>query len=142
MNTLNRLTVRAEVVGRRGMALAPLEIEQEFACETVRDLLAAIVREQVESFRRRKEASQLLRVLSKDNLQDGAAAGRVLSGAQEVDPRIPEVGDAIDVVLQAFVDGFFFMFLNGVQMDGLDQQVPPSEALDVLFVRLTPLVGG
>jgi len=55
---------------------------------------------------------------------------------------LPSVEDATSVALQAFEDGLYYMFVNDVQIERLDQPVTGSDVQDVLFVRLTPLVGG
>jgi hypothetical protein len=142
MNELNRLIVRAQVVGRRGLSVAPLEVERDAGIETVRDLLEAIVREQVEAFRSRKREAKMLRVLTERAIADGRDAGRIAAGDQEPDDRLPDPEQAIEAALTAFQDGFYYVFINDAQVDRLDQAVDPGESTDVLFVRLTPLAGG
>lgn len=142
MQSLNRIVVRAEVIGRRGPAFSPIELQPESTFETVRELLAAIVRQQVNEFRQRKEESRFLQVLSGTKLQAGVESGKIISGEQDSDSRIPAVEDAIMVALQAFEDGLYYMFVNDVQVESLGQTVAASDVQDVLFVRLTPLVGG
>lgn len=142
MKTLNLLTVRAEIVGRRGPAFLPLKFEREFAFQTARDLLCAIVSEQLDAFCKRKEDSRLLHILSAAEMDDGKESGRIAPGGQEQDSRIPALADAIEAAVQAFEDGFYYMFVNDVQVESLDQPVDRLQHIDVLFVRLTPLVGG
>jgi hypothetical protein len=142
MDTLKSVSVRAEIVGRRGPAFSPLNLECEFALETARDLLSAIVSEQLDEFRKRKEDSQLLRILSAGEVNDIKETGRIVPGGQDRDTRIPALPDAVEATVQAFKDGFYFMFVNDVQVESLDQPVDGLQHIDVLFVRLTPLVGG
>jgi hypothetical protein len=142
METLKSVSVRAEIVGRRGPAFSPLNLEREFDLKTARDLLSAIVSEQLDEFRRRKEGAQLLRILSVDEINDGKETGRIVPGGQEWDTRIPTLAEAVEVTVQAFKDGFYYMFVNDVQVESLDQPVDDLQHIDVLFVRLTPLVGG
>lgn len=108
----------------------------------MQDLLGAVVEQQLEAFRTRKQASQLLQILSPDTLQEGIDTGRILSGGQDADTRLPLLADAVQSATQAFQDGFFYMFVNDEQIESLTQPVLTRDTIDVLFVRLTPLVGG
>lgn len=142
MQSLSRIVVRAEVVGRRGPAFSPIELEPESPFKTVGELLTAVVRQQVDEFRQRKEESRFLKVLTGAQIREGMESGKIISGNQDPDSRIPTVEDATTVALQAFEDGLYYIFVNDVQIESLDQSVTASEVQDVLFVRLTPLVGG
>jgi hypothetical protein len=46
------------------------------------------------------------------------------------------------VALQAFEDQLYFVFIDGVQQQHLDQPVRVQSGSRVLFVRLVPLAGG
>ncbi len=142
MESLNSLTVRAEIVGRRGPAFSPLKLEREFDLKTARDLLCAIVSEQLNAFCKRQEDSQLLHLLSAGEMDDGKESGRIVPGGQDRYTRIPLLTDALEDVVQAFEDGFYYIFVNDVQIQSLDQPLDPRQPIDVLFIRLTPLVGG
>jgi len=139
---LNRLVVRAKIVGRRGLSAAPVELDLGAAVVTVRDLLGTIVREQVDAFRNRKQEAKVLRILTERDLAEGLEVGRITSGDQKPDDRVPDTQRAIEAALTAFEDGFYYMFVNETQMERLDQVVDQGELTDVLFVRLTPLAGG
>lgn len=139
---MERLVVRAEVVGRRGTSFVPLRFERSFPFQTARDLLCAVVEQQIDEFRLRKEEAQLLRILSVEAIEDGRNSGKIVSGGQDQDARVPAVPDAIRAAFQAFEDGLFYMFVNDVQVEILDQPVGDQEDMDLLFLRLTPLVGG
>jgi hypothetical protein len=105
-------------------------------------LLCAVVEQQIDEFRLRKEEAQLLRILSVEAIEDGRNSGKIVSGGQDQDARVPAVPDAIRAAFQAFEDGLFYMFVNDVQVEILDQPVGDQEDMDLLFLRLTPLVGG
>jgi hypothetical protein len=110
--------------------------------QTARELIAAIVLEQVAAFRERREESELLQILTPDKIAEGCEAGRIVSGAQDPDPRIPDSARAIEAAMQAFEDGLYFLFLGDVQVETLDAPLRVQSLSDVLFVRLTPLAGG
>ena len=130
------------MVGRRGTSLAPLRLDRSFPFQTARDLLCLVVEQQVDAYRVGKQDAQLLRVLSVEKIEDGRSAGKIVPGGQDQDARVPAVPDAIRTVIQAFEDGMFYMFLNDVQVEHLDQPISDQENMDLLFLRLTPLVGG
>jgi hypothetical protein len=119
-----------------------MELEQAAPFKTVGEVLAAIVRQQVDDFKKRKQEAQLLRILTERDLEDGREAGRIASGVRERDERAPEIEDAIEAAELAFEDGFYYIFVNDVQVERLNHAVDSQESIDVLFVRLTPLAGG
>jgi hypothetical protein len=94
----------------------------------------------VVAFRERKSEAAWLRVLTQADLEAGQETGRIVSGELMPDPRAPDAEEAVAVALRAFADGFYFVFVNDVQVEDLDQ--PIGEVRTVLFVRLTPLAGG
>lgn len=134
--------MQAKIVGRRGPALAPLELDLKSELNTVRDLLVTIVRQQVEVFGVRKQDAKFLRVLTERDIDDGQVAGKILSRDQEPDARRPDVAQSIEAAITAFEDGLYYIFVNDAQVEKLEQPVEPREVKDVLFVRLTPLAGG
>lgn len=142
MESVVHLTVRAKVVGRRNRSLVPLELDLRGPFATVLGLLSAIVQTEVESFRKRKEEATYFRLLTESEIQDGLESGKIVSGNQQPDERVPGVEQAIETAVSAFHDGLYYMFLNDVQVEDLNEDISQKEVHDVLFVRLTPLAGG
>lgn len=144
------LTIEAQVLGQRrpampawNMTLTPAAASA--AGLTLRELLALVVRQEVAAFAQRQEQRRLARVLLPDDIARGAARGKVALGgdvegrdaAQSVD-----VEEAVATALQAFADGFYFVFLDGRQLQHLDDVVALREGGHLRFVRLMPLAGG
>ncbi|HEX4750330.1 MAG TPA: hypothetical protein VH302_12370 [Bryobacteraceae bacterium] len=142
MEGLTHLTVRAKVIGRRDPSFAHLELDPDEPLDSVRDLLAAVVRAELDNFKTRKENAQYLRLLTERDIENGYDLGKIVSGGQDADERAPSLEQAIDAVVTGFHDGLYYMFLNDSQVESLEQPVPAREVADVLFVRLTPLAGG
>jgi hypothetical protein len=136
------LTVSARVVGRQRPSLEPLELGLEGPFDTVRELLAAIVRAEVDNFKQRKENAQYFRLLTDRDIQTGVGLGKIVSGNEEPDRRLPDPEAAIETAVTAFEDGIYYMFVNDVQVEDLDADLRQEPITDVLFVRLTPLAGG
>lgn len=154
MTTPLTLTIEAQVLGQRRPAMPAWEMTLTPVTEreggltfglTLRDLLALVVKQEVEAFAQRQEQRRLARVLLPDEIARGAARGKVAMGgdvegrdaAQPVD-----ADEAVATALQAFVDGFYFVFLDGRQLRQLDEVVAPREGDHLRFVRLMPLAGG
>jgi hypothetical protein len=142
MQSSVHLTVSAHVTGRQRPSLEPLELGLEGPFATARELLAAIVRAEVDKFKQRKENARYLRLLTDREIQTGAGLGKIVSGNQEPDGRLPDPEAAIETAGTAFEDGIYHMFVNDVQVEDLDADLQQKQITDVLFVRLTPLAGG
>jgi hypothetical protein len=148
------ITVEAKVIGRHQPAVSgwrvPLpeppagEDGRGDGALRLRELLAAIVRQEVTAFRQRQEERRLACVLSPDAIQQGAIAGKIDMGG----PREARTGDEVDedaavaVALQAFEDGLYVVFLDGRQHDDLDAPVWPRPDSTLTFIRLVALAGG
>lgn len=148
------LIIQAQVLGQRHSALPDWEMTlapdtgpdgTQDSALTLRQVLALVVTHEVEAFAQRQEERRLARVLLPDEIARGAARGKVAMGgdvegrdaAQPVD-----VEEAVATALQAFEDGFYFVFLDGRQLQRLDDVVALREGGHLRFVRLMPLAGG
>jgi hypothetical protein len=141
------ITVEAKVLGRK-KALVPdwsVPLPPDFYRSggrlTLRDLITSIVQEEVDAFNRRQKDRGLVQILTEEEIASGVEAGKVDSGGrdleQEADPQT-----AIAAAIQAFEDGFYFVFLDGAKQDDLDREVYLSADSRLTFIRLVPLVGG
>ncbi len=120
-----------------------LLLPEELAAKgiTLRSLLTHIVHAEVEAFRSRQSQRRLLNILSPEQIQAGLAQGKIESGGSDLDQAV-EVEEAVETALQAFLDGFYYVFLDEQQVEDLDTEVVLSEQSELLFLRLVPLVGG
>jgi len=107
---------------------------------TLRDLIALIVRAEIESYVIRHEARRLDRVLSRKDIDTGDAAGRIAPEARE-SPAPPNFDEALDTALQAFEDGLYLVVIDGCEMQDLDAQVFVKPESRITFVRLVFLAG-
>lgn len=108
---------------------------------TLRDLLTRIVLEEVEAFRTRQEQRRLTRILTKAEIEQGIGLGKVDMGGRELEQKV-EPQAAVDNALQAFEDGFYFVFIDDEQQQELDSEVYLKPHSHIIFLRLVPLVGG
>jgi len=140
MRAVQAITVRAKLIGRRGPVIAPLSITLAETNVTAHDLFAAVVRAQIGAFTARQQEAVLLKVLSEWEIDEGRGAGKIAVGGQDQGDRAKSVEACIDAVITAFRDGLFFAFVDGAQIEQLDQMI--VGASEVMFIRLVPLAGG
>ncbi len=136
------MRIEAKIAGHRRELFAPVELEWPVAKElTLRELLDAVVRAEVHAFAERKRQQRLDRVLTAAAVATSAERGKVDPASRDAgEPVDPSV--AVDTALEAFDDGLFYVFVDGRQIDSLDATLRVVPTSTLLFVRLTPLVGG
>jgi hypothetical protein len=140
------ITIQAKVVGQKRPLFTDfrLPLPPEVAgsgCTTLRDLITLIVQHEVEAFRQRQEGRRLAQVLSPQDIERGAERGKIDSGERELQQDVDE-NVAVGTALQAFEDGLYFVFVDDVQQEALDQTVFVGDDSKVMFVRLVALAGG
>jgi hypothetical protein len=120
----------------------PLTIDRPIKECSLRDLITSIVREEVASYNNNEQNhDRLIPILTLDKIEEGRVAGRIGFGAKSGKP-IVNVENAIKKALAAFLAGHYYVFLDNVQVENLDDEVTVNENSRMVFVRLTPLVGG
>jgi hypothetical protein len=140
------LTVTARVLGQKSAPASEFTVPlpPELAdppTPTLRELLAFLVEREVAAFHERQEARRLAVVLSPDDIAAGAARGKIDSGERDLGQRVDPAA-AVAAAIQSFEDGFYFVFLDGAQVEALDIPLTVADDSRLLFVRLTPLAGG
>ena len=141
------VAVEAKVFGRRQPLFSPWQPHLTLLVDTegqtmLRDLIAAVVITEVTAFHERQEQRQLVRVLTPEQLRQGAESGKIAAFGQDEYPQTVDVQDAITTAQQAFEDGLYYVFVDGQRITRLDQRVALHEGSHVLFLRLVALVGG
>ena len=136
-----RMRVEAKITGQRRRVAEPLDIASPAPPVTLAGLIEAVVRAEVDAFHLRQVDNQLLRVLTPDEIAAGLTAGRISSGGSELDQTV-DVEEAIATAIQAFSDGLYFVFVDGEQVESLEDPVAVTDDSSMMFVRLVPLAGG
>jgi hypothetical protein len=139
------LTISGKVMGKTRPMFTDWELTLPEAVETTAltlwSLLTHLVRAEVSAFETRQSQRRLLRILSLEQIQLGLEQGKVESGGSELNQKV-EVDKAIEVALQAFEDGLYFVFIDDEQIEGLNAIAPLTPNSQLLFLRLVSLVGG
>jgi hypothetical protein len=119
----------------------PVELFEREQPLTLRDLLTQIVLQEVEAFRERMQQDSVIQVLTKEAIAQGLKLGKIDSGGREIEQQVDSQA-AVDNALQAFEDGFYFVFIDDKQQEKLDDAINLRPNSQMLFLRLVPLVGG
>lgn len=136
------MRIEAKVVGGRRPLFEPTEFDwPESRTLSLQELLTVVVEAEVAEFRERQAANRLIRVLTEEELAAGVLAGKVASGGADLDQEV-DAAAAVATALEAFADGFYFVFVDDLQITDLEAEVTVSPASTLLFVRLVPLAGG
>lgn len=143
------LTVEAKVLGQRKPLGGSWSISLPLSAEPDADgrwhlslcaLLTRIVGDEVAAFHERQAERRLARVLSRAEIEQGAAAGKVEMGGRE--PQAVRLDAAVAAALQAFEDRLYLVLLDGVPVDSLESELALGAESHLTFVRLVALVGG
>jgi hypothetical protein len=140
-----KLTISGKVMGKTRPTFPDWELTLPQDIEptdlSLRSLLTHLVFAEVSAFETRQSQRRLLRILSPEQIQLGLEQGKVESGGSELDQKV-DADAAVEVALQAFEDGLYFVFIDDEQIERLDAIAPLKPASQLLFLRLVPLVGG
>jgi hypothetical protein len=107
---------------------------------TLRELIAVVVRREVEAFRRRAEARRLDRVMTAAQIDEGAARGKVDPAGKRVKAEVDEE-EAVGAAWEAFEDGVYLVVIDGQEKRSLDERVYLRPDSTIAFIRLTFLAG-
>ena len=138
------ITVEARVLGQKRQAPAwtvPIPDVGGGSRRLLRDLITQVVLAEVDAFRERQEGRRLMQILTPEQIIQGVEKGKVDLGGRDLEQEV-EPQAAVATALQAFEDGFYFVFVDGEQQTALDGELFLRADSRVAFVRLTPLAGG
>jgi hypothetical protein len=139
--------VETRVIGKKARPLdgwslptLPGVDEHDGGSLTLRELITRVVRSEVSAFEKRERARRLIRVLSDQDISEGATKGKIDSGGRAPSGTVDEEA-AIGAALQGFEDGLYLVILDGEEQRDLDRQVYVNAATRMVFLRLTFLAG-
>lgn len=141
------ITISGKLLGKQQFLFSDWDLTLSFDLLTenlgisLKNLLIQIIRAEVEGFRTRQQQRQLISVLSQEAINQAALEGKIEMGGEKYQQEISQQ-EAIDRALQAFEDGFYYIFIDDQQIEGLEETVLLKENSKILFLRLVPLVGG
>ncbi|RGY96203.1 hypothetical protein, partial [Clostridium sp. AM58-1XD] len=107
--------------------------------ETARELLTELVQLGVREYNARKDEGQILPYLTKAEIRDQAASGKVAFGLRGGNDAVEE--EAVANAVQSFEDGIYRVFAGEEELTRLDEKIQWTEGLIFTFIRLTMLSG-
>jgi len=107
---------------------------------TLRELIAKVVAAEVRSFEKRRESRRLDRVMTRAQIDAGAAKGRIDPAGKDFKQKV-DVEDAVGTALQAFEDGLYLVIVDEIEQRDLDAAVYLKPDSRVVFIRLVFLAG-
>ena len=135
------LTISGKVLGKSQNLFTTWQLDLPEQSSTLAALLTQIVTAEVGAFQLRQADRRMTKVLGLLDIEAGVAVGKVSSGGSELD-QLVDLQGAVETALQAFEDGFYLVFIDDQQQEDLKATVALTSSSELLFLRLTPLVGG
>ena len=117
-----------------------IEIEDIGVNPTARQLIKAVVAQQVNEYNGKPHEKNLLAFLSPSQTNEQAISGKISFGSIYNENKA-DVAKAQETALQAFDDGMFALFVNDDEITKLDQSILFANDTVITFIRLTFLAG-
>ncbi|MCG8579452.1 MAG: hypothetical protein MI866_06025 [Bacteroidales bacterium] len=126
--TITDETFTGEVVHKQ-------EIEFETEVVTVQDIIEKRVMQEVENYNSKADDKF-------NGLVEPTQTEKTLNARQPKQRKLVDAEKQVYVALDAFKKNGFFVLIDNLQADSLEQQVQLKAQTIVSFVKLTPLIGG
>jgi hypothetical protein len=137
-----QITISVKQPGRKHAVIDRqlLEVEELSGHPSLRELLEAVVKQQVTAYNHKPLEKNLLPFLSAAQIATGVANGKAGFGSiyneNAADPQ-----KAVNTALQAFDDGLFAVFIQDEEIKKLTDNFSLNSDTVITFVRLTFLAG-
>lgn len=132
--------VRMKKLGKqRGRDLEPVSFTLEKRPETVQELLTGLTGQGVRAYNARKDQGRVLAFLTKEEIEEQAARGKVSFGLHGGGDAVEE--EAVENTLQCFADGIYRVFAGEQELTKLTDRIPWTDGLVFTFIRLAMLAG-
>lgn len=130
---MNTLTIADETAN--GNSVREIQVEFENEVTTVKDIIEARVRMEVENYN--GQLSEYFNGLVQPSVSEETLNGYKMKTRKKIDPE-----KQVYIALEAFSKNGFFILVDNLQVESLDREVPIEKDTRISFVKLTPLVGG
>ena len=130
---MNVITIKDEAIG--GNILNEISIAIGHERITIRELIAARVTAEVESYNA-KQSEYFIGLVKPTDAEE------TLNGFRMKKRKLLDAEKQVYIAYEAFKQNGFFILVDDIQAEDLDQEVLLNETTKLSFVKLTPLVGG
>ena len=135
-----KISINVKGASRKKEKIDQLTYEYPEGPMTVSAFLTETVRICVRRYNEKRDAGEILRLFSMDEMEDMALSGRVSFG-DPLDRKKADEEKAVSDALLAFEDGLIALFADGKRYEDREEILPLHEGSEVTFVRLTFLAG-
>ena len=135
-----KIYVNVKQAGKRKALIAKQEFILETVIRTLRELIAAIVANNVEDYNEKIEQKYIIDFLTEEEISDKLAVGKVSFGNIKNDKKA-KLDKALESAFLAYEDGIFRVFVGEQEAGDLDDLIYINEYDVLTFVRLTMLSG-
>ena len=132
--------VRLKSVGKRRPALEGVPYVLPDGISTLRGLIEAVARQEVDKYNDRGLENMLVPFLTEEEISDRGTAGKVGFGRLYSDKKA-DAEKAVETAIQGYEDGLFRVVAGEKEAAGLDEPLAISEGDVLTFIRLTFLAG-
>ena len=135
INKNNNMIVTLKDETFAGKVLNELQIEFSEETVTVKDIIASRVVKEVEAYNTKAQGFY-------NGLVEPTDAEKTINGYKLKPKRIIDAEKQVYIALDAFMSNGYFLLIENIQSESLDQAVHLKPDTKISFVKLTPLVGG
>lgn len=132
--------VRVKAIGKRKDILAPTPYAIPDGICSLRQLLTAVVQNEVAQYNSKEAEAQLIPFLTQQELEDQAKIGKVSFGTIYSDKKA-DPGKAVTNAIGCWEDGLVRVFMNEEELTDLDALLTIEAQSVLTFIRLTFLAG-
>ena len=115
------------------------EVELKNKISTTKDLIAELVKINVEKFNKKIDDKNILSIITNENIAKAARIGKI--GDEVHGDKKANLEKALDTAYLAFEDGLYCIFINDEQSEKLDDSLDLKDGDILTFIRLTMLAG-
>lgn len=136
-----QLKVNVKKMTGKQCTVGQIELECSEGISTVQELLSEVVTGMVQDFKKKKQRGEnFLSVLTNQEIEEKSASGKIGFGIL-YGKKNPSLEKSIQAAWECFEDGMVALFIDGVQMERLKENISLHEGSELTFVKLIPLAG-
>lgn len=127
------ITIKDETFAGKILNEITLKFKSELV--TVKQVIEQRVTQEVENYNQKQSGYF-------NGLIEPTDAEKTLNGYKLKPKKIIDAEQQVYIALEAFIKNGYFVLIDTIQSESLEQQIVLSATTTVSFVKLTPLIGG
>jgi hypothetical protein len=136
-----KLYINVKQAGARRNYITKEEIVLQKAPLTLRELIAAIVSQNVKEFNENLKKERLIDYLTNEQISERLSTGKAAFG-ESYNANKANLDKALETAFLAYEDGLYRVFIGEKETGKLEDSLELKEGETFTFIRLTLLAGG